>query len=101
PLHHSIHLPANHDFTCIPHDPRAFPPSCLLLVTFHGPLCPKSCFLGYSVIECTSRPALLSLDRSSAVRITLKNLAGTAVCAATALSLTLFLRDGATIRLAA
>ena len=35
------------------------------------------------------------------MRITLKNLAGTAVCAATALSLTLFLRDGATIRLAA
>lgn len=35
------------------------------------------------------------------MRITLKNIAGTALCAATALSLTLFLRDGATIRLAA
>jgi K+-sensing histidine kinase KdpD len=35
------------------------------------------------------------------VRVTLKNIAGTAVCAATALSLTLFLRDGTTIRLAA
>lgn len=35
------------------------------------------------------------------MRITLKKLAGTAVCAGTALSLTLFLRDGATIRLAA
>lgn len=35
------------------------------------------------------------------MRITFKNIAGTAVCAGTALSLTLFLRDGATIRLAA
>ncbi len=43
----------------------------------------------------------LSLDRSRAVRIPLKNIAGTVVCAGTALSLTLFLRDGATIRLAA
>lgn len=33
--------------------------------------------------------------------VTLKNIAGTVVCAATAFSLTLFLRDGATIRLAA
>ena len=44
---------------------------------------------------------MLGLDRSRAVRVTLKNIAGTVVCAATALSLTLFLRDGATIRLAA
>lgn len=35
------------------------------------------------------------------MRITIKTLAGIAVCAATAFSLTMFLRDGSTIRLAA
>ena len=53
------------------------------------------------MIECTLKAKMLGLDRSRAVRVTLKNIAGTVVCAATALSLTLFLRDGATIRLAA
>ena len=40
-------------------------------------------------------------DGELQVRITIKTLAGIAVCAATALSLTMFLRDGTTIRLAA
>ncbi|KAA6465170.1 DUF4118 domain-containing protein [Acidobacteria bacterium AB60] len=41
------------------------------------------------------------IDGEHLVRTMLKTLAGIAVCAATAFSLTVFLRDGATIRLAA